>query len=64
MSIYEHFFMNLKTFVSEIKKHRFLYLILILFLGIVFLTSFRSPEKDGQQGEYITMRIYENFTGT
>jgi hypothetical protein len=64
MSIYEHFFMNLKTFVSEIKKHRFLYLILILFLGIVFLTSFRSPEKDGQQGEYITMRIYENFTVT
>jgi len=62
--IYEYIFMNLIKFVSEIKKHHFLYLILLLLSGIVFLVSFRSPEKDSQQGEYITMRIYENFTVT
>jgi len=46
------------------KKIRFLYLALALFCGMIILGSFCSPEKEGQQGEYITMRIYENFTVT
>jgi len=58
------FFVNMKNLVSEIKKHQILYLILVLFSGIILLASFRSPAKESQQGEYITMRIYENFTVT
>ncbi|MCX6247006.1 MAG: hypothetical protein NTW10_04680 [Bacteroidetes bacterium] len=39
---------------------------LILFLVPVFVVfvSFRTTEKEDQKGEYITMRIYENFTVT
>jgi hypothetical protein len=50
--------------IKGIKKIHVLYLTIILIGGIVILSAFRSPEKEDHQGEYITMRIYENFTVT
>ena len=52
-----------KTFLPFHKSFFFSFAF-ILFLGLIFLVSFRSPEDGNQSGEYITMRIYENFTVT
>jgi|WetSurMetagenome_2_1015567.scaffolds.fasta_scaffold104930_3 hypothetical protein len=52
------------AFLPGIKKIHVFYLTMILIGGIVILSAFRSPGKEEQQGEYITMRIYENFTVT
>jgi hypothetical protein len=60
-----------KTLISNVKRimpgtRKILRVLLpLLFLsGIIILVSFRSPENENTQGEYITMRIYENFTVT
>jgi len=62
--IYEHLYMNLKRFATGIKKTHLFYLVFVLFSGVIIFESFSPPEKDSQQGEYITMRIYENITVT
>ena len=59
-----HFFSTLKNSMPDMKKLKVLFIVLLLFSGVCFLASFRSTENGIQPGEYITMRIYENFTVT
>ena len=50
---------------SFLKKNRSYFIFpLILFLGLLLLVSFQPSDIDNQSGEYISMRIYENFTTT
>jgi hypothetical protein len=55
---------NVKQLMPGTRNILRVFLPLFLFSGILVLVSFRSPEKENTQGEYITMRIYENFTVT
>jgi hypothetical protein len=48
----------------RVKTFAFLF-VLLIFTGVwITLTSFRTEQPKSETGEYITMRIYENFTVT
>jgi hypothetical protein len=57
-------FTNFPGFILRGKSIHALCLVLFLVPLLVAFTSVRAQEKEEPKGEYITMRIYENFTVT
>ncbi|MCX6244792.1 MAG: hypothetical protein NTU98_08810 [Bacteroidetes bacterium] len=58
---------SIGKFVHRIPARRTLIslaLLILVFPVVALFGSFRSTDQPGTQGEYITMRVYENFTVT